>query len=528
MISFFRQKLLYQVYAIIIILMALIMLLIGYLVLQEQERTILSVMQTQAQTLAKSIELVSADAMVTDDQSFLVEHNLNVLAHSPTIRFIIISKNGRDALLTRQGEWRLIQKLPASIQKLESDNEQEQILNDPYAKKTEKIYYYTYPLNFDGISWGWIHLGFSLESLNDAYNAIYSEIIMIFFIVFIILSTAIYFLSRYIVQPIIALSHASKKMAQGDMKITLDTTRKDEIGELTRNFSAMAESLSQSQRELKNSNFILEQKVEERTRELEEINHTLDERVRTEIAHRREQEQILIQQSRFAAMGEMIGNIAHQWRQPLNALSLLLQNIENAYDSGRLDQAFIQRVIEKGTLLTTNMSTTIDDFRNFFKPNRNKELFDVSTQLNTVLLMMSASFEDNRIQTELDLESDLKVNGFANEFSQVLLNILNNAKEALIETQKDHRLIRIRGYKKAALLCLEISDNAGGISEKVIDKIFDPYFTTKEEGKGTGIGLYMSKVIVETNMHGQLSVRNDSDGAVFMICLPNSYVQETK
>jgi signal transduction histidine kinase len=253
----------------------------------------------------------------------------------------------------------------------------------------------------------------------------------------------------------------------------------------------------------------------------------LDERVRTEIAHRREQEQILIQQSRFAAMGEMIGNIAHQWRQPLNALSLLLQNISNAYETGRLDEALIKRVNEKGIMLTTTMSTTIDDFRNFFKPNRNKELFDVSVQLNKVLLMMSASFEDNRIETTLSLEPDLQINGFANEFSQALLNILNNAKEALIEMQKNHRLIQIRGYRQASELCLEISDNAGGINEQVIDKIFDPYFTTKDEGKGTGIGLYMSKVIVETNMHGKLSVRNDQDGAVFVICLPYSYEQET-
>jgi PAS domain S-box-containing protein len=262
-------------------------------------------------------------------------------------------------------------------------------------------------------------------------------------------------------------------------------------------------------------------------RALHEKNHNLDERVRTEIAHRREQEQILIQQSRFAAMGEMIGNIAHQWRQPLNALSLLLQNISNAYETGRLDEALIKRVNEKGIMLTTTMSTTIDDFRNFFKPNRNKELFDVSVQLNKVLLMMSASFEDNRIETTLSLEPDLQINGFANEFSQALLNILNNAKEALIEMQKNHRLIQIRGYRQASELCLEISDNAGGINEQVIDKIFDPYFTTKDEGKGTGIGLYMSKVIVETNMHGKLSVRNDQDGAVFVICLPYSYEQET-
>jgi signal transduction histidine kinase len=226
-------------------------------------------------------------------------------------------------------------------------------------------------------------------------------------------------------------------------------------------------------------------------------------------------------------MGEMIGNIAHQWRQPLNALSLLLQNISNAYETGRLDEAFIKRVNEKGIMLTTTMSTTIDDFRNFFKPNRSKELFDISTQLNRVLVMMSASFADNRIETELDLEPDLNVIGFANEFSQVFLNILNNAKEALVEAQKDRRLIRVRGYRQGGEICLEISDNAGGIKENIIDKVFDPYFTTKDEGKGTGIGLYMSKVIVETNMQGRLGVRNDQDGAVFTVNLPQPNSQET-
>ena len=246
----------------------------------------------------------------------------------------------------------------------------------------------------------------------------------------------------------------------------------------------------------------------------------MDERVRTEITHRREQEQILIQQSRFAAMGEMIGNIAHQWRQPLNALSLLLQNIENAYDTGRLDQAFISHVVEKGNMLTTTMSTTIDDFRNFFKPNRSKELFDAEAQLNKVLLMMHASFEDNSIDIILNLEPNLKINGFSNEFSQVLLNILNNAKEALVEHQNDKRIIKVQGFKHRNEICMSITDNAGGIEEDILEKVFDPYFTTKEEGKGTGIGLYMSKVIIETNMHGRLSVRNDVEGATFSIYLP--------
>lgn len=519
MISFLRKKLLYQVYTLIITIMAMMLLVIGYLVLQEQERTILDVMRTQAQTLAKSIELVSADAMVTDDQSFLVEHNLNVLAHSPAIRFIIISKNNGEALMTRKDEWQLMGGVPQNVKYLEGRSEHQTIILNPYVQESEKIYYYTYPLNFDGISWGWIHLGFSLESLNHAYDAIYSEILLIFLIVFIVLTISIFFLSRYIVGPIIALSHATKKMAQGDMEVTFYSSRKDEIGELTNNFNVMAQSLLKSQNELKNSNALLEQKVEERTRALEEINKTLDERVQHEILIRREQEQILIQQSRFAAMGEMIGNIAHQWRQPLNALSLLLQNVIFAYETGNMDKKLMDRVSIKGNLLISNMSTTIDDFRNFFKPNRIKEPFNIGEQLSKTLQMLQASLTEHQVSVECDIEEGLNVEGFGNEFSQVLLNIINNAKDALEERPVMNKLVQIKGYRSGNDIIIEISDNAGGIPDEIMDKVFDPYFTTKEEGKGTGIGLYMSKVIIENNMQGKLSVRNSDEGALFTITL---------
>lgn len=520
-----QQKIFYKIYMSIMFLVILMMLFIGYLVLQEQEKIILEVMHTQAETVAKSIELVSSDAMITDDQSFLIEHNLNVLEHTHAIRFIAISKNKGELLITRAQEWRLQSLLPEPLKQYERKIENSTITLDPFTTTGEKVYYYTYPLNFNGLRWGWIHIGFSLENLNHAYETMYHKMATIFFFVLLAISIAIYFMTKNITNPIIALNNAAKKMAMGDMKIRLHTTRIDEIGELTKNFDLMAKSLDHAQNRLRLTNQTLEQKVEERTKELAEINHNLDERVRTEIAHRREQEQILIQQSRFAAMGEMIGNIAHQWRQPLNALSLLLQNIENAYDTGRLDQVFIGRVIEKGTLLTTTMSTTIDDFRNFFKPNRSKELFDAEVQLNKVLLMMHASFDDNSIEVILNLEPDLKIYGFSNEFSQVLLNILNNAKEALVEHQKDKRFIHIQGFKHRDEICISITDNAGGIEEDIIEKVFDPYFTTKDEGKGTGIGLYMSKVIIETNMNGRLSARNEAEGATFSIYLPYQSVE---
>lgn len=519
MISFYRNRLFSQVYISIVFLTVFLMIVAGYLVLNEQQKSILDVMRTQAQTIAKSIELVSADAMVTDDQSFLVEHNLNVLDHTPSIRFILISKNRGGTLLTKKQQWWLTESIPPELKPFETQDEAQQIIANPFDDAHEEVYYYVYPLNFDGIEWGWIHIGFSLDDLTTTYNNMYRKMAIIFGIIFIVISILIYFITRKLINPIVALSHATKKMAQGDMNVQLSSVRQDEIGELTQNFNIMAEALRESQTQLINSNVILEKKVEERTRELEEINRTLDERVREEISRRREQEQILIQQSRFAAMGEMIGNIAHQWRQPLNALSLLIQNITHAYHSGRLDEAFIQRVNEKGLLLTASMSQTIDDFRNFFKPNRNMEHFDVAEQTSKALQMVQATLSDHQIEVILSMQTELMVYGFPNEFSQVLLNIFNNAKDALIASSVPERLIGVNGYHENGVVRLDISDNAGGIDAAIIDKIFDPYFTTKEEGKGTGIGLYMSKVIIETNMHGKLYVGNTGEGAMFSILL---------
>ena len=181
---------------------------------------------------------------------------------------------------------------------------------------------------------------------------------------------------------VLPIRQISKAMRSGNTHpLTTLLHQKNEFAQIAQLINAFFIQKAQ----LYNSNQILEQKVEERTKELETINQTLDNRVKLEISRRHEQEQLFIQQARFAAMGEMIGNIAHQWRQPLNALSLLLQNVIFAYETGRLDRELIDRVNTKGNLLIRTMSTTIDDFRNFFKPNRNKERFNISEQLGKTL-----------------------------------------------------------------------------------------------------------------------------------------------
>ena len=316
------------------------------------------------------------------------------------------------------------------------------------------------------------------------------------------------------------MNDAARKIAQGDFESKVDITQNGEIGELALSFNNMIEALKNSDKQLRDYNDLLEQKVAERTQDLNSLNQKLDQRVKDEVFKRAEQEQILIQQSRFAAMGEMIGNIAHQWRQPLNALGLLLQNIEYAYETETLDAPYIKQVIEKGNKLTTSMSRTIDDFRNFFKPNKSFEVFSFARAYESTIGMIGSSLSNNMIEIEENIDTSVCSFGLNSEFSQVILNILNNAKDVLVENKVQNKKITVSIYKDNKFSYLSIGDNGGGIKKDILSKIFDPYFTTKDEGKGTGIGLYMSKTIIQNNMHGSLSVENEEFGARFSIKMP--------
>jgi PAS domain S-box-containing protein len=254
-------------------------------------------------------------------------------------------------------------------------------------------------------------------------------------------------------------------------------------------------------------------------REFQQFNQTLEQQVKAEVAKNLDQERLLIQQSRHAAMGEMIGNIAHQWRQPLNALGLLLSNIKDANDYHELDTAMVEEQTAKGRQLINKMSTTIDDFRNFFKPNKVKQSFRACDSVEEAIKLISHSFKNNNIEIELERSGESReVMGYPNEFSQVVLNALSNAKES-IAAKKTSGKVLIRVGVNADTATVAIRDNGGGIPDEILDKVFDPYFTTKE--KGTGIGLYMSKMIMD-HMDGEISIRNIGDGAELLLTLPLS------
>jgi len=244
--------------------------------------------------------------------------------------------------------------------------------------------------------------------------------------------------------------------------------------------------------------------------ELVRLNQELERRVAEELEKPR-----LSQQARFAAMGEMISYIAHQWRQPLNALGLLLANIKDAHAYGELDDRYLEEATNKGGQLVEKMSTTIDDFRNFFRPNRKMEDFSVAEAVKSSVSLVEAGFRNSAIDLDIKADGDGSIRGYAGEFQQVMVNLLSNAKDIIAERKVGGGRVAVHILREADVVRVSVRDDGGGIAEDAIGKVFDPYFTTKETG--TGIGLYMARLIVEKHMGGRIEVRNVEGGAEFSI-----------
>ncbi len=232
-------------------------------------------------------------------------------------------------------------------------------------------------------------------------------------------------------------------------------------------------------------------------------------------------ERIMMQQGRHAAMGEMIGNIAHQWRQPLNTLGLIIQQIKFFYEIGEFSGEFLNSSTIKAMDVIRNMSNTIDDFRDFFRSDKEKGLFSINQAIQQAIALIEANFNYHSIGLDVALADNGSINGYANEFSQAVLNIMVNARDVLVEREVAGGQVRVRSQNNDGTLAIIISDNGGGIREEIMEKIFDPYFTTKGPVKGTGIGLYMAKTIIEQNMGGRLTASNGESGAVFRIEVKN-------
>ncbi|MCR8710371.1 sensor histidine kinase [Aliarcobacter butzleri] len=257
--------------------------------------------------------------------------------------------------------------------------------------------------------------------------------------------------------------------------------------------------------------------VQNRENALESLNQNLSLKVQQGIEQAKQKDKKILEQAKLARIGSMISMIAHQWRQPLSQLSGILMELETTTRFKKVDNNYILNAIDKSDKMIEFMSNTIDDFRNFYKPDKKKEDFYVSNACKKAINIIDATLENLGINLVLDIKDDKKIFGYPTEFSQVILNIISNAKDILIERNIKKPKIEINIESKGVLSIITIKDNAGGIEEKNLEQIFDPYYSTKDLSKGTGLGLYISKLIIERNMGGDLSVSNNNEGAVFKI-----------
>jgi len=261
----------------------------------------------------------------------------------------------------------------------------------------------------------------------------------------------------------------------------------------------------------------LEKRVEEQTKELKELNLTLEQRVKDEIVKNEDKQRVMFWQSRHASLGQMLANIAHQWRQPLTELSLAMFNIKKAAKNEKLDD--MSQFYDESKNIIKNMSDTIDDFTNFFSPDKEKYYFNISDSIIESIGLLDKIINDEMISIKTDF-TDIEVLGITNELTQVIINLINNSKDAFVHNSILIREVNISTKKEDGFAVIELQDNAGGISKENLEKIFEPYFTTKHKSQGTGLGLFMSKMICEQGLNGFMDVKSKKGVTSFIIKIP--------
>jgi signal transduction histidine kinase len=341
----------------------------------------------------------------------------------------------------------------------------------------------------------------TMSSINKDTNLFLLYMVLFTTILLVFLSVL---LGDYIIEPIKELSNKVKSIHKGTLNIDIQSSRKDELGILANSFHDLLENLKVTT----TSRDKLQEEIEKR----EKIQRELDSK-----------KELLIAQSRHAAMGEMISMIAHQWRQPLSIVAMesnnLLIDLELDENIKKEDiEAYIKGILKEIQYL----SDTIDDFRNFFMPNNktsHERLVDIFNETQKII---GKSLEAHDVRLDVNCSKDIIINTYKNDLIQVFINIINNAKEAYIQNKLENKTIRIDTKTLQNDVEIKICDDAGGIKSDIIQKIFDPYFSTKDKKTGTGLGLYMCKIIVEQHLKGTIRVENRQNGACFVILIPKS------
>ncbi len=373
-------------------------------------------------------------------------------------------------------------------------------------------------------------LGYVRNRIDNIYWVNSLQVIKNEFMIFTFMATIFAILFAYLSANIITrkfynLIDVTKKIKAGEKNIKADENVVKEIQLLSKEFNSMMEIKEKNEQVILELNQNLEKIVKERTKELNSLNENLEEKIAHEVEENRQKDVFIQQQARLAALGEMIGNIAHQWRQPLSVITTSVSALALKEEFKILEPDDIKQTNEMVKKMSEFLNNTIENFRNFFQKEQPTKVFIIAQTIDSTFNIIKASYDNYFITLNKDLDYTIEYFGSENFLAQVLLNILSNAKDALLENQIENKKVNLRLFKEENIIKIVIQDNAGGIKDENIDKIFDPYFTTKHKSQGTGLGLYMSTQIVNKHFNGTLSVSNvinedEEIGACFIIEIP--------
>ncbi len=356
------------------------------------------------------------------------------------------------------------------------------------------------------------------DAVAEANRALVRNILLLAPFLVVSFIVVLYLGRRSIVDRVTTLKKTVDTMAQGNLDVRVaDHVTGGELGELGQAFDTMARKLADREQERQ----VAQDALVVKQLQLEGLNATLEQRVAEEVEKNNRKERIMFQQSRQASMGEMINFIGHQWSQPLTTIGLRFQYLQQAYHDKELTPEIFDREVAACLDKLDYLADTITDFRNFFRPEKAPHPFNLERAIEKSMFFVQSYFVQNGIDLRfVGHAPDILVNGYPNEFSHALLNILYNAKDVFLDRGTVKPFVEICCRQEGGNAVITVHDNGGGISTADADKVFELYFTTKAKGHGTGIGLYMAKMIIEKNMGGSITVRNGSDGAEFVIKLP--------
>ena len=398
------------------------------------------------------------------------------------------------------------------------------------------------PIQRDEQHIGWARIALTQDSTEESLDSVMLDGIIYTILAIFIGAFFAYILGNGLTKSLYNLIDVTQRKKNGAKNLKVKVFRDDEVGILGKEINDMLERIDKDEEDLSELNQNLEKIVHEKTKSLEIINkeleeneyeitllnENLEERVKQEVEKNIEKDKMLTQQSKMAAMGEMLENIAHQWRQPLSIISTASTGIIVQKKFGTMTEKKELHALEEINNSAQHLSQTIDDFRDFFKPNKKRVMFSIENIYQKTIKLLESKFKYSDIQV-IENVTDVEIYGLDGELIQVLMNLLNNAKDVLeVQDKNTPRYIFVNIYVEDENLIIQIKDNAEGIEEEIMSKIFEPYFTTKHKAQGTGIGLYMCEEIIVKHMYGTITVDNveyiyndtQYKGACFTLSLP--------